>query len=109
LFGLKILIFFDADPDPGSFWSRMRNGKIQIRDEHPGSRNTADQQIFGIINVGLFQVGSTPIRDTEDWIMVIWQVKKKLRNFLVHWVKGGKKIGMGTRGEKGRARETVLL
>ncbi len=28
----KILIFFDADPDPGSFWSWIRDGKIRNRD-----------------------------------------------------------------------------
>jgi hypothetical protein len=33
IFGLKIpLKFFDADPDPGSFTSGIRDGKIWIRD-----------------------------------------------------------------------------
>jgi hypothetical protein len=33
IFGLKILKFFDADPDPGSgiLWSWIRDGKIRIR------------------------------------------------------------------------------
>ncbi len=38
--GLKILKFFDANPDPESFWSWIRDGKIQksgIRIKHPGS------------------------------------------------------------------------
>jgi hypothetical protein len=41
IFGLKILNFFDVDPDPGSGiflpWIRDRNGKILIRDKHLGS------------------------------------------------------------------------
>jgi hypothetical protein len=38
-FGLKILKFFDADPDPGSVnpGSGIRDGKSQIRDKHPES------------------------------------------------------------------------
>jgi hypothetical protein len=49
-FGLKILNFFDADPDSGSgiFWPgirdgkiRIRDGKIRIRDKHPGSATLA--------------------------------------------------------------------
>jgi hypothetical protein len=43
-FGLKILKFFDAEPDPGSgirnlfdLGSWIRDGKIRIRDKHPGS------------------------------------------------------------------------
>ncbi len=39
-FGLRILKFFDADPDPGSgifFTLDLRDGKICIRDNHPGS------------------------------------------------------------------------
>jgi hypothetical protein len=36
-FWVKILKFFDADPDPGSFRSRIRDGKVRIRDKHPGS------------------------------------------------------------------------
>jgi hypothetical protein len=35
VFGLKILKFFDADPE--SFFSRDPDGKIQIRDKHPES------------------------------------------------------------------------
>jgi hypothetical protein len=44
IFGLIILKFFDADPDPGSGIrnlfdpeSGIRDGKIRIRDKHPGS------------------------------------------------------------------------
>jgi hypothetical protein len=37
IFGLKILKFFDADPDPGSFFPGIRDGKIRIRVKHPGS------------------------------------------------------------------------
>jgi hypothetical protein len=43
-FGLKILKFFDADPDLGSgirnlfdTGSGIQDGKIRIRDKHPGS------------------------------------------------------------------------
>jgi hypothetical protein len=43
-FGLKILKFFDADPDLGSGirspfdpGSGIQDGKIRIRDKHPGS------------------------------------------------------------------------
>jgi hypothetical protein len=32
IFGLKILKFFDADPDPGSFWLWIRDGKIRVLD-----------------------------------------------------------------------------
>jgi hypothetical protein len=31
-FGLKILKLIDADPDPGSFWPGIRDGKTRIRD-----------------------------------------------------------------------------
>ncbi len=34
-FGLKILKFFDADPDSGSFWPWIRDGNIRIRDNSP--------------------------------------------------------------------------
>ncbi len=36
-FGLKIIKFFDADPDPGSgiFLTLDPDGNIQIRDKHP--------------------------------------------------------------------------
>ncbi len=34
-FGLKILKFVDADPE--YFWPWIRDGKIRIRDKHPGS------------------------------------------------------------------------
>ncbi len=39
VFMVKILVFFDADPDPGSgiFWPWIRDGKIRIRDKYPGS------------------------------------------------------------------------
>jgi hypothetical protein len=40
IFGLKILTYFDADPDPGSgiFLIRViRDGKFRILDKHPGS------------------------------------------------------------------------
>jgi hypothetical protein len=32
VFGFKILIFFDADLDTGSFWPWIRDGKIRIRE-----------------------------------------------------------------------------
>jgi hypothetical protein len=35
VFGLKILKFFDADPE--SFCPGIRDGKIQFRDKHPES------------------------------------------------------------------------
>jgi hypothetical protein len=35
IFGLKILNFFDSDPDPGSCQPWIRDGKSRIRD--PGS------------------------------------------------------------------------
>ncbi len=36
-FRLKILKFFDADLDSGSGIFLIRDGKIRIRDKHPGS------------------------------------------------------------------------
>jgi hypothetical protein len=40
VFVLKVLKFFDADPDPGSFQPWIRDPgwkKNRIRDKHPGS------------------------------------------------------------------------
>jgi hypothetical protein len=37
IFWVKILKFFDADPGWKKFESGIREGKIRIRDEHPGS------------------------------------------------------------------------
>jgi hypothetical protein len=36
IFGIKILKFFDADSGSGMEKIRIRDGKIQFRDKHPG-------------------------------------------------------------------------
>jgi len=52
VFELKILIFFDVDPDPGSGifltlnqGSGIPDGKIKIQDKHPGSATLARRLI----------------------------------------------------------------
>jgi len=49
-----MLQFFVADPDPGPgaflSWIRVQNGKIRIRDKHPGSA-TLLQSVTLIINL----------------------------------------------------------
>ncbi len=42
-FGLNIYKFFDANPDPESFWPWIRDGKFGsgIRNKHPGSSTLA--------------------------------------------------------------------
>ena len=54
IFRLKMLQFFVADPDPGPgaflSWIRVQNGKIRIRDKHPGSA-TLLQSVTLIINL----------------------------------------------------------
>ncbi len=50
--GLKILKFFDTDtnPDPGSFWPWIRDGKIRIH--HTSVINIQDpQHVFSNISV----------------------------------------------------------
>jgi hypothetical protein len=47
IFWVKILKFFDADPG----WKkiRIRDGKVRIRDKHPGSVTLAERRIFPLI------------------------------------------------------------
>jgi hypothetical protein len=65
LFGLKILKFFDVDPDPGSRifltlnqGSGIPDGKIWIQDKHPGSATLART----LLNTSRSKILSTNVR-----------------------------------------------
>ncbi len=68
IFGLKILKFFYADPDPEIFWPWIRDGKIRIRDKHPGSA-TLPINLFA--NLGLNMVVKIRILTQETKRRVI--------------------------------------
>jgi hypothetical protein len=57
-FGLKILAFFDVDPDPESFRPGIRKGKIRTRDpgltsriRNNGESKTKDYFDFKTVNI----------------------------------------------------------